>query len=149
MDRVHVVYERLHRLVHPAYSHIDGVLDDPLLPLDPEEVPPDVVINRNVLEVAVVGPAHVAYLVYLLVESLSHERCHIEVKCRDGLPSVHLVLHRLHGDAAENAGSLYPLCRPGLTMPCEEPVLQDLVQRMLHAGEALCRVIVLVVHMYI
>ena len=145
MDGIHIVHECLHRLVYAAYGHVYGMLDHPFLSLDSEQVSLDIVIELYVLQMAVVLPLHVADLVYLFMESLPDERSHIEVECRYGLASMHLVLYGFHGNTAQNAGSLYPFGRTRLSVPGEETVFQNLVQRMLHACKAFCRVVVFVV----
>ena len=147
MDRVHVMYESLHRLVNTAYSHIDGVLDHSVCTLDSDEFPADIVIDLHIVKARVILSGHLSDLVKFLLKSLSHVRSHVEVKCRNSLTSVHLVLDSLHGDTSEDAGSLDPFCRAGLSMSCEEAFLENLVKRMLDAGKTLGRVIVLVMDM--
>ena len=59
--------------------------------------------------------------------------------------AVHLVLHRLHGDAGEDGRRLDALRRAGLAVAGLEAELQDLVQRVLDAGQGLRGIVVLVV----
>ena len=111
MDRVHIVYECLHRLMHAAYGHIHCVLDHPVITLDSYKVALEVVIDRGIVKTGVAFAVDLTYLVQLLLESLSHERSHIEVESRYGLTSVHLVLYGLHRDTAQDTCSLDTLCR--------------------------------------
>ena len=106
-----------------------------------------VIIDLHIIQTCIVFPIDLADLVQFLLESPSYERSHIEVKCRNSLTSMHFVLDCLQGNTSENARSLNSLRRAGLTVACEESVLQDLVQRVLDAGETLGRVVVLVVDM--
>ena len=58
---------------------------------------------------------------------------------------MHLILCRLHGDAAHDAGRLDALGGAALSVSGTESPLEDVVQRMLHASERLGGIVVLVV----
>ena len=121
------------------------MLESAVTALQADEVTLDVVVDLRLLEVAEVGVEHVADLVHLFLEGLAHERGEIEVEGRDGLAAVHLVLHRLHGDAGEDGRGLDALRRAGLAVAGLEAVLEDQVQGVLDAGEGLRGIVVLVV----
>ena len=147
VDGVHVVDERLHRLVDAADGLVDGMLEGAVAALEADEVALDVVVDPDTLEIAVVHVEQLADLVHLFIEGLADERGEVEVEGRDGLAAVHLVLHRFHGDAGEDGGRLDALGRAGLAVAGAEAVLEDEVQRVLDAGQGLGRIIVLVVDM--
>ena len=97
--------------MYAGNCHVDGVLDHSVIPLNSDEVAVQIVVDLNVIETCVVLAGDLSDLVEFLMERTSHERSHVEVKCRNRLTSVHLVLDGLHGDAAQDAGCLDPLCR--------------------------------------
>ena len=123
------------------------MLDDAVVSLYTHKVSLQIVVYRYIIETCVALAVDLTDLIELLPECPSYERSHIEVKCRNSLTSMHFVLDCLQGNTSENARSLNSLRRAGLTVACEESVLQDLVQRVLDAGETLGRVVVLVVDM--
>ena len=85
----------------------------------------------------------------LFLECLANERCQIEVECRDGLATVHFVLNGLHRDAGKHAGGLDTLGRSALAVTRLKAVLKHYVQWVLDTGQALSRIIVLIVNVNI
>ena len=145
MNRVHVVHERLHRLVHALDRAVDRLLDDARLALERVERLRQIILNLDVVEarevLALIGFEHLDFL----DEAAADERREIEVERRDRLPAVHFVLRGLHGDAGENARRLDALGGARLAVAGEEAAVQNLVERVLHARQRLRRVVVLVV----
>ena len=97
--------------MNAAYCHIDGVLDNTVIALDTYKIALEVVVDLHIVESCIVLAVDLSDLVELLLESPSYERRHIEVECRDGLATVHLVLYSLHRDTSEDTCSLDSLCR--------------------------------------
>ena len=81
----------------------------------------------------------------LFDEAAAHVRRQIEVKGRDGLSAMHLVLCRLHRDTGHDAGRLDTFGRARLTVSGTESVGEDTFQRVLDAGQTLRGVVILVV----
>ena len=76
--------------------------------------------------------------------AVAHVRSEVEVERRNGLSSVHFVLCSLQGDTTQDASGFNAFGRARFSVSGREPVLQDVVQRMLHASQTLGRVIILV-----
>ncbi len=147
VDGVHVVDKRLHGLMHPAHCLVHGMGLDPLAVLETVQFHLYIIVYGSVLEAAVIDALESGGLVDLLLIGFSHEGSQIEVKRRNGLTAVHLVLHGLHGYAGEHRRGLYPLGGTGLAVTGLKAFVEDLVQRMLEAGEALGGIVVLVMDM--
>ena len=145
MDGVHVVDKRFHGLMHPSHGLVDGVLHSPLLSLEFVHRLLDIVVEWPVVVFRKVKPHDRLHVLEFFLETGAHERSEIEVESRNGLSSVHLVLCSLHGDAGEHACGLYSLCWSRRAMSGSKSVVEDVVERMLHARERLGRIIVLVV----
>ena len=96
--------------MNAAYGHVDRMLDHAVVALDADEVTSDIVIDRGIIKAGIAFAVDLANLVKLFLEGLPYERSHVEVEGRDRLTSVHLVLHCLHRDTSEDAGSLDALC---------------------------------------
>ena len=94
-----------------CHCHVDRVLDHSVVTLDTDEVSSDVVVDLDVIQTGIILSVDVADLVEFLLEGTSHEWGHVEIECRDGLATVHLVLDCLHRDASQDAGCLDSLCR--------------------------------------
>ena len=132
----------VHRLVH-------SVLLGAILTLQSVEGLLKIVHQRLVVEVFIALAVQFFECLQLLDISQSHIGSQVEVEGRDGLTTVHLVLAALHRDTSQHRGRLDTLGRARGTMSGYETTGQDVIQRMLHAGERLRRVIVLVVDMQI
>ncbi len=147
MNSVHIVDKCLHSLMHTAHGAVHGMLQQALVALK--------LIKRTAHIVAEIGSLHfrqVATRKALQIFDLLHKRrAHkwrqIEIECRDGLPAVHFVLSRFHRYAGYYACRFDTLGRARLPMAGHKAVVQNVVERVLHAGKALGRVIVLVVDM--
>ena len=131
--------------MHAPHGLVDGVLLDALPSLQTVQGEAEVVFDGCLVELAVVLGIEVLQYLHLFNIGLADVGRQVEVEGRDGLPAVHLVLCRLHADAGQYAGGLYALGWPALAVSGLEPVLQYLFQWVLHAGQALRRVVVLVV----
>ena len=147
VNRVHVVNECLHRLMHPAHGHVDGMLFHPFLALDADQVALDVIVDRRILQRAEVNAFQCGKLVDFLLVCLSYEWCQIEVKCRNCLTSMHFVLYGLHGNTSQDSCRLNSFGRSRFAVPCVESLIQNLVQRVLETGETLGRIIIFVMDM--
>ena len=101
--------------MNAAYCHVDCMLDHTVISLDAYKLALEVVVYLHIIKARVVFSVDFSDLVKLFLEGPSYERSHIEVECRDSLSTMHLVLHGLHGDAAQDAGSLDALCRHSST----------------------------------
>lgn len=73
MNRVHVVHESLHRLMHPAHCHVDGMLFHPFFALDADQVALDVIVNRSIFQCTEVNAFQCGKLVDFLLVCLSYE----------------------------------------------------------------------------
>ena len=135
MYGVHVVDERFHGLVHTFHSLVDGMLAHTLTTYQACEGSLDEVLDVAIVQFAIVLSIEVFQHLHFFDKTLAHIGGQIEVESRNGLTAVHFVLHSLHADTAQDGGGLDTLCRTALAMACLETVLQDTVQRMLHAGQ--------------
>ena len=104
-----------------------------------------VVFQLDIIEVAEIFARDLLHLLHLLDERAADERSEIEVEGRDGLTAVHLVLRRLERYAGYDACGLDAFGRARLAVSGDESVAEDIVERMLHACEALGGVVVFVV----
>ena len=82
-------------------------------------------------------------------KSRADEWCEVEVECRDGLSAVHLVLCYFERDACKYCGCFDALGGTAFAMPGNEALLENAVEGMLHACEALGGVVILVVDVYV
>ena len=144
VDGVHVVDKGLHRLVDTAHGVVDGMLQDALVALQEIQLTCDVIIHFHIIQAAVVLPHQRLKVLDLLDEREAHVGSQIEVKRRNGLATVHLVLSGLHRDAGNDACSLDALGGARLAMTSHIALLEHLVQRVLHTGQALGGIVVLV-----
>ena len=149
MDGVHVMDKGLHSLMNPAYSLVDGMLLDALSALESCQGSLQEVVYGSIVQLAVVLGIQLLQHLHLLDIRTADEGSQIIVEGRNGLTAVHLVLYGLHADTAQDAGCLDTLGRAALAMTSLEAMLQNLVQRMLNAGERLGGIVVLVVNMQV
>ena len=84
-----------------------------------------------------------------LDEAVAHVGGKVEIECRDGLSAVHLVLGCFQRDASQDTGSLDAFGRARFAVSGREAVFQNMVQRMLHACQALGGIIILVMDVQI
>ena len=147
VDGVHVVDECLHCLVYAAHGAVDGVVKDTLLAGETGELCGEVILDLSVVEIGIVFAVELLEVLNLLDIGRAYVGRHIEVERGDGLTAVHLVLCRLHGYATHDAGRLDALGRTALSVTGTEATLQDVIQGVLHAGERLGGIVVLVVDM--
>ena len=145
VNRVHVMDKRLHRLMNTAHRLVHGVLQDALIALQKFQLTLNIVVHLHVIQAAVVRSHESLEVLHLLDEGAAHIWGQIEVKRWNCLSAVHLVLGGFHRDARNHAGSLDALGGTRFAVPGHITLLKHLVQRMLHAGEALGGVVVLVV----
>ena len=149
MDGVHIVDEGLHRLMHAAHGLVDGVLLGALLARQSVEGLLDVVHQRLVVEVLVALAVQFLQRLEFLDIRHAHVGCQVEVEGGDGLTTMHLVLGALHRDTGQHRCGLDALRRARGTVAGDEAAVQDVVQRMLHAGQRLGRIVVLVVYVQV
>ena len=90
-------------------------------------------------------PFQLLQVLHLFYIRRAHEGSQVEVEGRDGLSAVHFVLRRLHRYAGQHRSRLNAACRTAASVPGIEAMLQYVVERMLHAGERLRGIVVLVV----
>ena len=96
MDGVHVVHECLHSLVYAAYSHIDGMLFQPLVALYSYQIALDVIVDRSIFQMVEVNAFERGEFVDFLLVGLPYVRSQIEVECRNRLTAMHFILDSLH-----------------------------------------------------
>ena len=108
-----------------------------------------IVHERLVVEGAVVFAIEVLEIFQLFDIGQAHEGSQIEVEGRYGLSAVHLVLGALQRDTGQHAGRLDALGRARCAMTGNEAAVQNVVQRVLHAGERLGGVVVLIVNVQV
>ena len=131
--------------MYSRYCHIYTLLNDSLVSGKTGQVVFEIVGDGYVIEIGVVGIIILCEFAEFLLESFSDIRGEVEVKCRNSLTSVHLVLHRLHRYAGQYACGLDSFGRSALPVSCFQSVLEDKVEWVLQTGKALGRVVVLVV----
>ena len=145
VDGIHVVDERLHGLMYTAYGLVHGMLQYACLALKAVEVLDEVIVEGDLIEMAVVGAEEFLELLHLLDEGQADIRCKIEVEGGDSLSAVHLILGCLHAYAGEHAGRFDTLGGTALAVACHVTAFEHMVQGVLHACERLGRIVVLVV----
>ena len=131
--------------MHAADGAVDGVLQHALLALQTVQIALDIVGKLRIVEMRIVLAAETLQSLHLLDERTAHVRSQIEIERGDSLTAVHLVLHRLHRDTAYDAGRLDALGGTRLAVARLKTALQNLVERMLYAGERLGGIVILVV----
>ena len=146
MDGVHVVDEGFHRLVNARHGAVDGMLLDACIAFQSVEWAFDVVVYLGLVQVLEVVTIEIFQIFHLFYIRGAHEGGEIEVEGRDGLSTVHLVLCALQGDARQHGGCLDALGWSGRAVSSGEPMLQDVIQWVLAAGERLGGVVVFVVY---
>ena len=149
VNGVHIVDEGLHRLMHTTHRLVDGVLLGTLPTLQTFQRLLDIVHQRFFVQVFIALAIQVFQCFQLLDIRQAHVWCQIEIKGRNGLTTMHLVLTTLHRDTSQHRGRLNTLGRTRSTMTCHKAAVQDVVQRMLYAGQRLGGIIVLVVDVQI
>ena len=149
MDGVHVVDKGLHGLVHAAHGLVDGMLLGALASLQPVQRFLQIVHQRLVVQVFITLAVQVLQCFQFFDIRQAHVGSQIEVEGGNGLSAVHLVLAALHRDAGQHGGRLDAPSRPRSTVSGNESAVQDVVQRMLHAGQRLRRIVVLVMDVQI
>ena len=149
VDSVHVVDECLHGLVHTLHGLVYGMLADALTANQTSEGSLYEVLYVAVVQFAIVLGIQVFQHLHLLDETLAHIGSQVEVESRDCLTAMHLVLHGLHADTAQNRSGLDALCRTALAMAGLETILEDTVQGVLHAGQRLGGIVVLIVNVQV
>ena len=141
--------ESLHRLVDTTHRLIDGMLLGAFLTRQTVKRFLDVIHQRLLIEVLIVLAIQIFKSLQLLDIAQSHIGCQIEVESRNRLSAVHLILSTLHRDTSQDRSCLDTLGRARSTMTGDKATVQDVIQRMLHAGERLGGIIVLIVNMEI
>ncbi len=131
--------------MHTAHGAVHGLLCDTLVALQAVEVLLQIVLELHVHQVAQVLGLIALQIADLLLIGEAHVGGEVEVESGDGLSAVHLVLSSFERDTGLYRSGLDALGGARLGMGSLQTVLQDGVQRMLHAGERLCGIIVLVV----
>ena len=149
VDGVHIVDKGLHRLMHTPNGLVDGMLLCAFLTCQTVKRHLQIVHQRLVVQILVILAVKFFECLQLLDISEAHIRSQIEVESRYRLSSVHLVLAALHRDTCQNRSRLDALGRARGAMPRHESAIQNMIQRMLHAGKRLCWIIVLIVDMQI
>lgn len=145
VDRIHIVDERLHGLVDAAHSLVDGKLEQALIAIETVKRSLQIVLDLCRAEIIETATLKLLQRPHFLLVGIAHIGSEVEVESRNGLTSVHLVLTSLQGDASQYGCRLDALGRTGRSVTCRESVAQDDVERMLHTGERLGGIIVLVV----
>ena len=131
--------------MHAVHGLVDGVLLQACLALQSVQWLLLVVIDRSVVEVLQVFACQLLQVLHLFLIRHAYVWSQVEVEGWDSLSAVHFVLACFQRDAGQYGCCLYALGRTAGTVACRESVVQDDVQRMLHAGEALGWIVVLVV----
>ena len=128
-----------------AHSLVDGKLEQALVAIETVERSLQIVLDLCRAEIIETATLKLLQRPHFLLVGIAHIGSEIEVESRNGLTSVHLVLTSLQGDASQYGCRLDALGRTGRSVTCRESVAQDDIERMLHTGERLGGIIVLVV----
>ena len=107
----------------------------------------DIVHQRLVVEILVALAIQVLQCLQFLDIAHADVGSQVEVEGRDSLTAVHLILGTLHRDTCQHRGRLDATGRTRSPMPGYKTTVKDMVQRMLHTGERLRGIIVLVMDM--
>ena len=132
-----------------AHRLVDGMLLNTLLTRQTVERFLDIIHQRLLIKILIVLASQILKGLQFLNITQSYIRSQIEVEGRDSLSTVHLILCTLHGDTSQYRGRLNALGRARGTMTRDKTTSQDVIQRVLHTGERLSRIIILIVDMEI
>ena len=102
VDGVHVVDERLHRLVHASHGLVDGMLLGTLFSRQSVEWLLDIIHQGLVVEVLIALAVQVFQGFQFLDITQTDVGCQIEIEGGDGLTTVHLVLGPFHRDTSQD-----------------------------------------------
>ena len=149
VNRIHIVDKCLHGLMHTSHRLVDGMLTGTVSTLQTIQWGLQIVHQRLVVQVLKVLTIQVFECFQFLDIAHAHERCQIKVESRNSLSAVHLVLCALQRDTSQHAGSLDALGGARCTMTGSETVMQDVIQRVLHAGKTLGGIVILIVNVQI
>ena len=149
MDGVHIVDEGLHRLVYASHRLVHGVLLGTLAACQSVKGLLDIVNQRFLVHVAVVFAVELLQCLQFLDIAHADVGCQVEVEGRDSLSAVHLVLGTLHRDTGQHRCRLDTAGRARGSVSGDEAALKDMIQGVLHTGERLRGVVVLVVDVQI
>ncbi len=131
--------------MHTCHSAVDGLLHDSFVALQLAQRLAQVVLDFDVEQMGEILVLIVLQILDFLLVGHAHVWREVEVERRNCLTTVHLVLRRFERNAGLHRSCLDALCRTALGVCGLQSVLQDGVERMLHAGERLGRIVVLVV----
>ncbi len=135
--------------MHAAHGLVDGVLLGALAARQPVQGLANVVYQRLVVQLTVALAVQFLQGLQLLDVGQPHVGGQVEVEGRYGLTAVHLVLGALHRYAGQHRRRLDALGRPRCAVTGNEAARQDVIQRVLNAGQRLRGVIVLVVYVQV
>ena len=147
MYGIHIVNKRLHRLMYTAYRAIDRLLLDSFFACQSVEFLIEIIIDRCLIKMRIICVHKFFNDLYLLDIAQSHIRSKIEIKCGNGLSSVHFVLSRLHRDTAQDTRGFYAFGRTRLPMSGTKPLFQYLVERVLYTRQTLGRIVIFIMDM--
>ena len=117
------MYERFHCLMHASHRAVYGMLQQSFLSFKAIEFFVYEVLELNVVELREVLACEFFKSLDLLDKRRAYERSEIEVKGRNGLAAVHLVLCGLERDARDDRRGLDAFGRTRFAMPGYKAVL--------------------------
>ena len=135
--------------MHPCHRFVDGMLHDAVFAFQSLERAFEIVVQRLVIERSIALTVELLKCLQLFDKTQSDVRGQIEVESWNGLSAVHLVLRCFQRDTRQHTGRLDALGCPRRAMASRKTVIENVVQRMLTAGERLCGIIIFVVYMQI
>ena len=141
--------KRLHSLVHTSHGLINGMLLGTLLTCQSIEWLLDIIHQRLFIEILVTLTVQILKGFQFLNIAHTDIGCQIEVEGRNRLSAMHLVLTALHGDTGQHRSCFDTLGRARGTMTGNKATVKDIIQRMLHTGERLGGIVVLIMDMEI
>ena len=141
MDHVHVMDERFHRLMNPTNRLHSCEIQILIAKLT------FIIAKGESVECGVVFTGKSFYFLHFFGPCHANIGCHHKIKCRNCLPTMHLILNTFHRDGRQNSGSLNSLCRTGCSVTITESVGKKFVQGMLNTRQRFSRKVILVVYM--
>ena len=145
VDGVHVMDKGLHSLMDAPNGLVDGMLLGPLTSTQSVQRLLEIVYQGFVVKVVIVFSIQVFQILQFLNVAHADIGSQIEVESRNGLSAVHLVLCALQRYTSQHRCRLNTLGRTRGSVTSYESTRQNVIQGMLHAGQRLSRIVVLIV----
>ena len=98
--------------MHAGNGPVHGMLQDARLARQSVERLLQVILQRHLIQMAVVHPVQLLQCFQLFDEAIPHVRRKVEIECRNRLPAMHLVLGGFQRNTTQDAGRFDAFCRP-------------------------------------